>query len=132
LNLVPLHRPAHLHGRLPAHHRGVDSARPACRRQQKGQGQARRGNSARIAGQDRRDGEPGRLQLGRCQDQTPIPKKGADYDFERLAAELKKAKDGHPDKNDAQVASEDTIKFDVLIRAMTPPYKRRFPDILAY
>jgi len=45
----------------------------------------------------------GRLQLGRGQDQTPIPKKGADYDFERLAAELKKAKDGHPDKNDAQV-----------------------------
>jgi len=37
------------------------------------------------------------------QDQTPIPKKGAEYDFERLAAELKKAKDGHPDKNDAQV-----------------------------
>jgi biopolymer transport protein ExbD len=63
------------------------------------------------------------------QDQTPIPKKGAEYDFERLAAELKKAKDGHPDKNDAQVASEDTIKFDVLIRAMDTAIQARFPDI---
>ena len=63
------------------------------------------------------------------QDQTPIPKKGADYDFERLAVELKKAKDGHPDKNDAQVASEDTIKFDVLIRAMDTAIQARFPDI---
>ena len=63
------------------------------------------------------------------QDQTPIPKKGAEYDFERLAAELKKAKDGHPDKNDAQVASEDTIKFDVLVRAMDTAILARFPDI---
>jgi biopolymer transport protein TolR len=63
------------------------------------------------------------------QDQTPIPKKGAEYDFERLASELKKAKDGHPDKNDAQVASEDTIKFDVLIRAMDTAIQARFPDI---
>ncbi len=63
------------------------------------------------------------------QDQTPIPKKGSDYDFERLAAELKKAKDGHPDKYDAQVASEDTIKFDVLVRAMDTAIQARFPDI---
>jgi biopolymer transport protein ExbD len=63
------------------------------------------------------------------QDQTPIPKKSADqYDFERLAAELKKAKEGHPDKNDAQVASEDTIKFDILVRAMDTALVR-FPDI---
>lgn len=63
------------------------------------------------------------------QEQTPIPKKGADYDFERLAAELKKAKDAHPDKNDAQVASEDTIKFDTLVRAMDTAMQQRFPDI---
>ena len=62
-------------------------------------------------------------------EQTPIPKKGADYDFERLAAELKKAKDTHPDKNDAQVASEDTIKFDTLVRAMDTAMQQRFPDI---
>jgi biopolymer transport protein TolR len=62
-------------------------------------------------------------------EQTPIPKKGADYDFERLATELKKAKDSHPDKNDAQVASEDTIKFDTLVRAMDTAMQQRFPDI---
>jgi biopolymer transport protein ExbD len=63
------------------------------------------------------------------QDQTPIPKKGSDYDFEKLAAELKKAKDTHPDKNDAQVASEDTIKFETLVRAMDTALQARFPDI---
>src|SRR3712207_6736420 len=52
------------------------------------------------------------------QDQTPIPKKGTDYDFETLSQALKKAKDAHPDKNDVQVASEDQIKFDDLIRTM--------------
>jgi biopolymer transport protein ExbD len=63
------------------------------------------------------------------QDQTPIPKKGADYDFERLAAELKKAKDTHADKNDVQVASEDQIVFDTLIRTMDTAITARFIDI---
>jgi biopolymer transport protein TolR len=63
------------------------------------------------------------------QDQTPIPKRGSDYDFEKLGAELKKAKDGHPDKNDAQVASEDTIRFDTLVRTMDTAIQSRFPDI---
>jgi biopolymer transport protein TolR len=63
------------------------------------------------------------------QDQTPIPKKGNDYDFERLAAELKKAKDAHADKNDVQVASEDQIQFDTLIRTMDTAITSRFIDI---
>jgi biopolymer transport protein TolR len=63
------------------------------------------------------------------QDQTPIPKRGSDYDFEKLAAELKKAKDTHPDKNDIQVASEDQIVFDTLIRTMDTALSARFPDI---
>jgi biopolymer transport protein ExbD len=63
------------------------------------------------------------------QDQTPIPKRGADYDFEKLAAELKKAKDTHPDKNDVQVASEDQIVFDTLIRTMDTALSSRFADI---
>lgn len=62
-------------------------------------------------------------------DQTPIPKKGSDHDFEKLAAELKKAKASHPDKNDAQVASEDTIKFDTLVRAMDTVLQSQFPDV---
>ena len=52
------------------------------------------------------------------QDQQPIPKKGEQYDFEKLSDELKKIKDGHPDKTDVQVASEDTIKFETLVRTM--------------
>ena len=64
------------------------------------------------------------------QDQTPIPKKGgSDYDFERLGAELKKAKEAHPDKNDVQVASEDKIVFDTLIRTMDTALTARFADI---
>lgn len=63
------------------------------------------------------------------QDQTPIPKKGTEYDFELLGQQLKKAKDTHPDKNDVQVASEDQIKFEDLIRTMDTALSERFPDI---
>lgn len=63
------------------------------------------------------------------QDQTPIAKKGSDYDFERLGAELKKVKDAHQDKNDIQVASEDQIKFEILVRTMDTALSARFADI---
>jgi biopolymer transport protein ExbD len=63
------------------------------------------------------------------QDQIPIPKKGTEYDFEKLGGELKKAKDSHPDKNDVQVASEDQIVFDTLIRTMDTALTARFADI---
>ena len=63
------------------------------------------------------------------QDQQPIPKKGETYDFEKLAEELKKIKDGHPDKTDVQVASEDQIKFDILVRTMDAALTARFPDL---
>jgi len=63
------------------------------------------------------------------QDQQPIPKKGESYDFEKLSDELKKIKDSHPDKTDIQVASEDTIKFDTLIRTMDAAMTARFPDV---
>jgi len=63
------------------------------------------------------------------QDQQPIPKKGDSYDFEKLADELKKIKDGHPDKTDIQVASEDTIKFETLVRTMDAAMTARFPDV---
>lgn len=63
------------------------------------------------------------------QEQTPIPKKGEQYDFEKLGVELKKIKDAHPDKNDVKVASEDQIKFDTLVRTMDTALTSRFPDI---
>src|SRR5215211_1747766 len=46
------------------------------------------------------------------QEQTPIAKRGDQYDFEKLGAELKKVKANKPDKNDLKVASEDQIKFE--------------------
>jgi biopolymer transport protein TolR len=97
--------------------------------QQKGQGQA--GEETPPVQQDKIivivNQEGFNLVVG--QDQTPIPKRGQDYDFEKLAGELKKAKDTHPDKNDVQVASEDQIVFDTLIRTMDTALSARFPDI---
>ncbi|MES1171656.1 MAG: biopolymer transporter ExbD [Bacteroidota bacterium] len=63
------------------------------------------------------------------QDQQPIPKKGTEYDYEKLASELKKLKDSHPDKTDIQIASEDQIKFEILVRAMDTALTARFPDL---
>jgi biopolymer transport protein ExbD len=97
--------------------------------QQKGQGQA--GEETPPVVQDKIivivNQEGFNLVVG--QDQTPIPKRGQDYDFEKLAEGLKKAKDTHPDKNDVQVASEDQIVFDTLIRTMDTALSARFPDI---
>ena len=62
-------------------------------------------------------------------DQQPIPKRGDQYDFEKLANELKKFKDTHPDKSDVQVASEDAIKFETLVKTMDIALTSRFPDI---
>ena len=64
------------------------------------------------------------------QDQQPIPKNGAgQYDYEKLGNELKKLKDTHADKTDIQVASDDSIKFEVLVRTMDTALSSRYPDI---
>ena len=64
------------------------------------------------------------------QDQQPIPKKGdGSYDIEKLGSELKKIKDTHADKTDIQVASDDSIKFEVLVKTMDAALTARFPDI---
>ena len=67
--------------------------------------------------------------LGSCDDQQPIPKRGDQYDFEKLGTELKKVKDTHPDENDVQVACEDAIKFERLVKTMDTALTARFPDI---
>jgi biopolymer transport protein ExbD len=63
------------------------------------------------------------------QDQQPIPKKGDSYDYEKLGDELKKIKDTHADKTDIQVASDDTVKFETLVKTMDMALSSRFPDI---
>src|SRR4029079_2679895 len=67
--------------------------------------------------------------LAADKDDQPIPKKGDSYDYEKLSDELKKIKDGHPDKTDLQVASEDTVKFETLVRTMDAAMTARFPDV---
>jgi biopolymer transport protein ExbD len=62
-------------------------------------------------------------------DQQPIPKRGNDYDFEKLGTELKKMKEAHPDKNDIIIASEDAIRYEILIRTMDTALGARFPDV---
>ena len=51
------------------------------------------------------------------------------YDIEKLGDELKKIKDTHADKTDIQVASDDTIKFEALVKTMDAALTARFPDI---
>ena len=63
------------------------------------------------------------------QEQSPIPKKGDQYDYETLKNQLRKTKDAHPDKNDLKVASEDQVKFDTLVETMDTALSERFPDI---
>lgn len=63
------------------------------------------------------------------QDQEAIAKKGDTYDTETLLARLKALKEQHPDKNDVTVASEDEIKFDVLVMTMDTALNARFADI---
>ena len=63
------------------------------------------------------------------QDQQPIPKKGEQYDVEKLGTELKKLKDSHPDKTDVQIASEDAIKFETLVKTLDTAMTARFPDV---
>jgi biopolymer transport protein ExbD len=63
------------------------------------------------------------------QDRVEIAKKNGAYDFERLLVELKKVKADHPDKDDIQVASEDSVTFDSLARTMDMALASGFPDL---
>jgi biopolymer transport protein TolR len=63
------------------------------------------------------------------QDRQTIGKKNGEYDFDRLLTELKKVKAGHPDKDDIQVASEDSITFDLLTRTMDMALASGFPAV---
>lgn len=63
------------------------------------------------------------------QDRIQIGKKNGEYDFESLFAELKKVKTGHPDKDDIQIASEDSVTFDSLARTMDMALASGFPDL---
>jgi biopolymer transport protein ExbD len=60
---------------------------------------------------------------------TPIPMKGEDYDYSRLADILKDAKTAYPDKNDIQVKADDSVQYNKIIRTMDIVLSAKFPDI---
>jgi biopolymer transport protein ExbD len=63
------------------------------------------------------------------QEQTPIPKRGDQYDYPKLGEELRKVKESHADRNDCKIFSEDQVKFEVLVKTMDAALTARFPDI---
>src|SRR5438309_4596746 len=46
---------------------------------------------------------------------TPIPMKGDDYDYAKLADTLKTVKDQYPDKNDIQIKADDAVIYNKII-----------------
>ena len=62
-------------------------------------------------------------------DRQAVPRKGADYDFPALLAELRKLKERFPDKPDIEVAAEDGIRYEVLAQTLDTTLEARFPDV---
>jgi len=62
-------------------------------------------------------------------EQRPLGRRGGDYDFGALGAELARVKRAHPDKTDVQILSEDEIQFDTLVKTMDAAMSSGFPDV---
>lgn len=60
---------------------------------------------------------------------TPIPMKGDDYDYVKLADILKDAKTAYPDKNDIAVKADDSVLYNKIIHTMDIVLSSKFPDI---
>jgi biopolymer transport protein ExbD len=56
-----------------------------------------------------------------------MPKQAGSYDFAALARTLKAAKQSHPDKDDLQIAAEDTVVFEPLSQTMDTAIAAGFP-----
>jgi biopolymer transport protein ExbD len=62
-------------------------------------------------------------------DQRPLPRAAGDYDYERLAGELRTIKRSFPDKSDIRVLSEDGIHFESLVKTMDVAIAAGFPSV---
>ena len=60
---------------------------------------------------------------------TNIPLKGEDYDYNRLADVLKEAKAQYPDKTDIQIKSDDAVIYNKLIHTMDVALSAKFTDV---
>jgi biopolymer transport protein TolR len=63
------------------------------------------------------------------EDQKPLPRKNGALDYGGLAGELKNLKRVYADKTDVQIASEDGVTFDVLVKTMDAALGAGFPDV---
>jgi biopolymer transport protein ExbD len=63
------------------------------------------------------------------QDREVVPDKQGEPDFVALGALLRKAKGQFPDKNDVQIASEDSVLFDRLTGVMDTTIAAGFPAV---
>jgi biopolymer transport protein ExbD len=62
-------------------------------------------------------------------DQRPLPRTATDYDYERLAGELRTLKSSLPDKSDIRILSEDAIRFEALVKTMDVAIAAGFPSV---
>jgi biopolymer transport protein ExbD len=63
------------------------------------------------------------------QERDILPDKNGQPDWSTLGALLKKAKDQFPDKDDVQIASEDSVVFDRLTGVMDATIAAGFPSV---
>jgi biopolymer transport protein ExbD len=63
------------------------------------------------------------------QDHKVLPLNGADLDFAALTRELETLKQAHPDKTDVEVAPEDDVAFDTMVKTMDTVLTAGFPDV---
>ena len=63
------------------------------------------------------------------QDHKVVPLAGASLDFAGLTHELEAVKRAHPDKTDVQVAPEDDVAFETMVKTMDAVLGAGFPDV---
>jgi biopolymer transport protein ExbD len=61
--------------------------------------------------------------------QQPISQTHGDYDYAALTSDLKRLKATYRDKTDLQILSEDSIKFDILVKTMDAAMSSGFPNV---
>jgi biopolymer transport protein TolR len=63
------------------------------------------------------------------QDHKVLPSSGASLDFASLTRELESLKQAHPDKTDVEVAPEDDVAFETMVKTMDAVLTAGFPDV---
>lgn len=62
-------------------------------------------------------------------DETNIPKKGTEYNYDELFQRLKAIKESNPEKEDLIVGASNTISYEIVIRTIDYCVKAGFPSV---